>query len=40
MFYKILCFSFVLLLKKKNDTKKLDPDASVVSSNNESEVPT
>ena len=26
--------------KKKNDTKKLDPDASAVSNNNESEVPT
>ena len=33
------CFNFVSVLKKKINIKNLDPDISIVSSNNESESP-
>ena len=39
MFCEIRCLSFVSILKRKTMSKKLEPDMSSVSSNNESEVP-
>ena len=39
MFFEICCTSFVSIMKKKNDIKKIDHDVSIVSSNNRSDVP-